>query len=77
MGRYGFVVNAIACTLIVFFNIWFCFPYGYPVSIDLMNWNSVILIGCIVLTVGWWFWHGVRKYPGPKVSELFLEGIEV
>ncbi len=26
MGRAGFAVNAIACTLIVFFNIFFCFP---------------------------------------------------
>lgn len=28
MGKYGYVVNGIACTLIVFFNIFFCFPYA-------------------------------------------------
>ena len=28
MGKYGFVVNGIACTLIVFFNIFFCLPYA-------------------------------------------------
>lgn len=42
MGAAGFVVNGIACTLIVFFNIFFCFPYAYPVSpLSVMNWNSV------------------------------------
>lgn len=37
MGKYGFFVNGVACTLIVFFNIFFCFPYAYPVTISLMN----------------------------------------
>lgn len=38
LGRWGFLVNSIACTLIVFFNIFFCFPYAYPVSpISVMN----------------------------------------
>jgi choline transport protein len=37
MGDAGFVVNGIACVLIVFFNIFFCFPYAYPVAISVMN----------------------------------------
>lgn len=38
MGKFGFLINGIACTLIVFFNIFFCFPYGYPVTpLSLMN----------------------------------------
>lgn len=32
MGKYGFAVNSVACLLIVMFNIFFCFPYGYPVD---------------------------------------------
>lgn len=94
MGRYGFAVNGIACTLIVFFNIWFCFPYAYPVDpISLMNCkshrslsvdgvvtnvplgNSVILAGCVLLTVFWWFAHGIRKYPGPKLASLYIEDL--
>lgn len=38
MGDVGFAVNGIACVLIVFFNIFFCFPYAYPVEpISAMN----------------------------------------
>ncbi|EMC95091.1 hypothetical protein BAUCODRAFT_525469 [Baudoinia panamericana UAMH 10762] len=72
MGKYGFAVNGIACLLIVMFNIFFCFPYAYPVDpISLMNWNSVILVGCVILTAFWWFVHGLRKYPGPKLASLY------
>ena len=72
MGKAGFLVNGITCLLIVFFNIFFCFPYAYPVDpISLMNWNSVILVGIVVLTAFWWFVHGFNKYPGPKVGTLY------
>ena len=37
MGKFGFVINGIACILIIFFNVFFCFPYAYPVTIPLMN----------------------------------------
>ena len=38
MGKWGYLVNGVACVLIVFFNIMFCFPYAYPVDpISLMN----------------------------------------
>ena len=73
MGKAGFLVNGVACTLIVFFNIFFCFPYAYPVSsLQLMNWNSVILVGIVGLTALWWVLHGRGKYPGPKLAGLYL-----
>jgi choline transport protein len=41
MGDLGFAVNGIACVLILFFNIFFCFPYAYPVApISAMNCKS-------------------------------------
>lgn len=36
-GALGYIVNVIACILIVFFNVWFCFPFAYPVTVSLMN----------------------------------------
>lgn len=75
MGRYGYVVNGVACTLIIFFNIFYCFPYAYPVTVSLMNYNSVILVGVLVITVFWWLVHGIRKYPGPKLASIYIEGI--
>nr|POE90639.1 choline transport protein [Quercus suber] len=66
MGRFGFAINGIACTLIIFFNLFFCFPYAYPVDpISVMNCELsilgssssfcfvlIILIGNSVLFVG-------------------------
>lgn len=74
MGKYGYAINIIACLLIVFFNLIFCIPYGPPQGdLSLMNWNSVILVGCVVLTTAWWWWHGRRQYPGPKLAGLYYE----
>jgi hypothetical protein len=35
-----------------------------------MNYNSVILVGVVVLTTFWWFVHAVRKYEGPNVAKM-------
>jgi choline transport protein len=67
MGKYGFVVNSLGCVLIVFFNIMFCFPYAMPVSADLMNYNSVILVGVLIIVTFWWVVYGLKHYPAPKV----------
>lgn len=92
MGNFGYFVNGVTCVLIVFFDIWFCFPYAYPVEpISLMNCkchltpslhakrttadnfvgNSVILVGCVLLTTFWWVVHGIKNYPGPKLASLY------
>ena len=68
MGQAGFVINTIAFILIIMFNVLFCFPYALPVATATMNYNSVILMGTVALTTFWWFMHGLRKYPGPKVT---------
>ncbi|CAK3985844.1 Choline transport [Lecanosticta acicola] len=75
MGFTGYIVNGAACALIVFFNIFFCWPYAYPVTVSGMNYNSVILVGVVVLTIFWWIVHGLRKYPGPKLAQLYIEGV--
>ncbi|USW47738.1 Putative amino acid/polyamine transporter I [Septoria linicola] len=36
-GAIGYIVNTSACILIVFFNIFLCFPFAYPVTVSLMN----------------------------------------
>jgi hypothetical protein len=48
--------------------------FGLPVTTPLMNYNSVILAGVVALTAIWWFIHGGKKYPGPHIAHLFLEG---
>ena len=48
--------------------------YVYPPTESTMNYNSVILVGVVLLTTIWWFIHGIRKYPGPKLSHLYVNG---
>jgi choline transport protein len=67
MGKWGFPVNTLGCLLIVFFNIIFCFPYAMPVTTDLMNYNSVILVGVLLIITFWWLVYGLKTYPAPKV----------
>lgn len=49
-----------------------------PVTADisLMNWNSVILVGLLVLISVWWLVYGMKKYPGPKIVSLYAEGVQ-
>ncbi|OCK85856.1 putative choline transport protein [Lepidopterella palustris CBS 459.81] len=76
MGSAGFFVNALSVVLIIFFNIMFCFPYAMPTSVQSMNYNSVILVGVTFITTVWWFVHGLRKYPGPKLAHLYIDGVD-
>ena len=75
MGRLGWVINFITVLLIIFFDILFMFPVALPTSESSMNYNSVILVGVLVLTIIWWFVHGLRKYPGPKLLQLYGHGV--
>ncbi|KAJ7076672.1 choline transport protein [Mycena belliarum] len=77
MGRYGFLINAISVLLIVFTNIMFCFPYALPATVPVMNYNSVILVGCVVLTAFWWIIHGRTQYPGPSLPHLDMVGHKI
>lgn len=54
----------------------FCFPYAMPTTTATMNYNSVILVGCVALTAIWWLIHGITKYPGPKLAVMYLDGVE-
>ena len=48
--------------------------YVYPTTVSTMNYNSVILVGVLIITTAWWFIHAQRKYPGPKLSNLYVDG---
>ncbi|KAJ7804086.1 choline transport protein [Mycena olivaceomarginata] len=77
MGRAGFFVNTMSVLLIVFTNVIFCLPYALPATVPAMNYNSVILIGCVALTTFWWIIHGRTQYPGPRLPHLDAAGHKV
>lgn len=37
-----------------------------------MNYNSVILVGTVAVSVIWWLVHATRHYPGPRVMQLYI-----
>lgn len=73
-GPLGYIINTIACVLIVLFDTMFCFPYAMPVTADGMNYNSVILVGVIAVTAIWWFIGG-KRYEGPKMAGVHLKSV--
>ncbi|KAF2225090.1 choline transport protein [Elsinoe ampelina] len=74
MGRWGMLVNGLAVVFTIFFNIMYCFPYAMPVTPDLMNYNSVILVGCFALSLIWWVVHARKNYPGPLIGSMDIKG---
>lgn len=44
-------------------------------DLSLMNWNSVILVGVLVLTGIWWLAYGVKHYPGPKLAGVYTQNV--
>lgn len=37
-----------------------------------MNYNSVILVGVLVISGLWWLVHATHHYPGPRVMQLYI-----
>ncbi|KAK3393754.1 amino acid/polyamine transporter I [Podospora didyma] len=72
LGKFGMVINVLAVLFITLFDVFYCFPFVYPTTVETMNYNSVILVGVVALTAIWWVAHAVRHYPGPKVMQLYI-----
>ncbi|KAI8955534.1 putative amino acid transporter [Xylaria longipes] len=72
LGKLGNGINLIAVLLIALFDIFFFFPYSLPTTVESMNYNSVILVGAIAISVIWWLVHATHHYPGPKVMRLYI-----
>lgn len=71
LGRFQKPVNAIACTWVFFISIVLMFPTLRPVTVENMNYASVVGAAIAVFALGWW-WGGARKvYTGPRTKELF------
>ncbi len=46
--------------------------YAMPTTVETMNYNALILVGIVFVTAVWWFGHGTRHYPGPKVMTMYM-----
>jgi hypothetical protein len=80
-GIWGYIVNIGSVIYIVVTVVFFCFPFVMPVTVQNMNYTSVITVGLMTLVAIWWFIRGNREYKGPVYSmeaaeKLAREGVE-
>lgn len=54
LGRWGTPLQVVALVWCVFISIWLCFPLYLPVTVEYMNWTSVVFTGTIALAVAYW-----------------------
>ncbi|KAH0496718.1 hypothetical protein TgHK011_004067 [Trichoderma gracile] len=66
LGRFGYVINAVATLFVVFFSICFCFPVGYPVTGSSMNYLIVVMAVGLVVTTAAWFVKLRKTFTGPR-----------
>ena len=68
LGKWGFLVNIVACLYMIVFFVIYCFPYNMPVTPELMNYSSVIIVGLAVAVSFWWLFAARRIYKGPELE---------
>ncbi|KAL4934016.1 putative choline transport protein [Aspergillus undulatus] len=74
-GIWGFIVNVLAVVYIAVTVVFFCFPFTLPVTVQNMNYTSVITVGLMTIVLAWWVVRGVREYQGPVYSMEAAEKI--
>ncbi|KAL7814194.1 amino acid transporter [Trichoderma aethiopicum] len=75
LGKFGYVINAVATLFVVFFSICFCFPVGYPVTGSSMNYLIVVMaVGLVVTTVAW-FVNLRKTFTGPRLASYGGESL--
>ncbi|KAF9888175.1 hypothetical protein FE257_009170 [Aspergillus nanangensis] len=61
----GYTVNVISVVWIAFQLILFSMPTVLPVTQVSMNYASVVFVGCVALSLGWYAAYGKTKFRGP------------
>lgn len=54
MGPWGWLVNGVAVTWLLFAIVLFSFPYEMPVTQQNMNYTCVVIGGLAILILSWW-----------------------
>ncbi|KAL4955671.1 amino acid/polyamine transporter I [Aspergillus filifer] len=76
-GIWGYIVNIFSVVYIAVTVVFFCFPFTLPVTVQNMNYTSVITVGLMTLVCLWWLAQGMRTYKGPVYSMEAAEKIKI
>ncbi len=68
-GWIGYAVNGISCAYLAVFVVIFCFPAKMPLTVEAMNYSSVIVGGAsLVIGVFWYYRRGEYEGPGYEMG---------
>ena len=65
---WGTMVNVVAIAWVLVVDVLVCFPVSYPVSLETMNWISVVAVGLITFIPVLWFTSKRGSFKGPHVD---------
>ncbi len=68
LGKFGAVMNFIACGYMIVWFVIYCFPFALPTDAETMNYACVIWGGLTIFVTVWWFLGARNGYVGPKVA---------
>ncbi|KIW36219.1 uncharacterized protein PV06_11491 [Exophiala oligosperma] len=73
LGRYGVAVNATAIIWVIFLDIVYCTPTTMPVTVENMNYVSVVSVGLVSFVVVLWLTSKKGVFMGPKIDMAELQ----
>lgn len=70
---FGTFVNIYACAWVALYCVLFCLPIFLPVTVQSMNYVSVIMVGTVVFVTVLWFAQARNIFTGPDVQLQILD----
>lgn len=55
LGKLGLTLQVVGLFWCLFASVWLCFPAYLPVTLNYMNWTSVVVTGVTVASAVYWF----------------------
>ncbi|KAF2169656.1 hypothetical protein M409DRAFT_52174 [Zasmidium cellare ATCC 36951] len=65
---WGYLTNAIAVAWVLFTDVLACIPVSYPVTLENMNWISVVTVALVSFILLLWVFDKRKRFRGPKVD---------
>lgn len=78
LGRFGYLINIVSVAWVILAVFLFCMPVQLPVTLQNMNYTSVVFVGFASISVVWYLIRGRKSFSGPPVDGIFavLESVE-
>ncbi|ETI22552.1 hypothetical protein G647_06628 [Cladophialophora carrionii CBS 160.54] len=68
LGKFGTVLNSVACGYMIVWFVIYCFPFALPTNAENMNYACLIWGGLTVFVTVWWLIGARKGYVGPKLA---------